>query len=289
MGELILKYETRERGGEEMSSELPTAMFEWKPIRARVSLISVPSLGLAAASAHSLYRHIWQDDPDSFQKANGPSPAVAQGKRQGGMSCNCLVYAARIDFNLVATPLQGPQMELALIRDPAVFDDGLKTIVRAISQGFDADFPVLRVAMYTQYLCPAPNFKEANQRLTEIMPDNYRVTLKEEQDFVLQMNEPYTSAVIPNSTLNALTKWSVERLQVIAFAMPQPAAQVPGQPIVPTANTRQFIAASMAFEHNLINPMQLSSTQQSSLLSEILSRIEQRKREKWKVGANNVS
>ena len=241
---------------------------EWKALEGRVTLFPSSSPTSSVASAHAVYQQVWGDDPDSFQKGSGVSPGVAQGKRKG-MNVSCFVHPGRIDFNLAPTP-EGTEMSLALISDVEAFFDSLNRIIVAVSKGVSVG-SMNRVGLHVQFFRPASNFTEANRMLTEIMPDKYRLALSDEEDFGLQVNRPYVSHTVPDIKMNAIAKWSIERLQVVAFAAPVRMAGVQTQPRMPAPRIKEFMGASTAFENNNSKPTSLSPDQQSSLLFEAMA------------------
>jgi len=164
---------------------------------------------------------------------------------------------------------ESTEMSLALIRDVESFYDSLHRIIAAVAKGISSG-AMNRIGLHVQFFRPASNFSEANRMLTEIMPDKYRMTLVDEEDFILQVNRPYVSQAVANTRMNAIAKWSVERLQVIAFAAPARIAAVQGQANMPIPRVKEYKGASIAFENNN-HPAILNPDQQSSLLREALT------------------
>lgn len=87
------------------------------------------------------------------------------------------------------------------------------------------------------------------------------------------INRPYTSGGVGTIKMNSLTKWSVDRLQVLTVSIPMGAAPtlVSANAISASRQTEEFIAARVTFDNNNV-PIEtpLPSTQQSSLLNEAL-------------------
>jgi hypothetical protein len=117
--------------------------------------------------------------------------------------------------------------------------------------------------------------EEANHILTGILPNRYRVGISNEEDFVLQINQPRTSAEVEGVRMNYLTKWSTLRFQVLNVSIAMGVAGV----AMPTQETQEFIAAGLTFDNNNkpVN-VPLTREQQSSLLSEGLRASEEMQR-----------
>jgi hypothetical protein len=125
-----------------------------------------------------------------------------------------------------------------------------------------------------------------NEALKKMIPSQYQVTLKDEPDFVFQINRPRKSRAVKDITVNCITKWSAERLQVTAILAPAIGVFVPTnggmQPQI--QHTKEFIAASIAIDsNNAPSATALASDQQSALLLEGLAETVEMLRE---VGAN---
>lgn len=253
-------------------------MNDWKSSGGRVTLfpaaMSSPSL-----SALELYRRVW-GEPDGFQKqANPLAPSVANGNR-GGLRAGCLAQPTRFDFNL--TPPSTKQEEtqedtsFPLIEDTSLLRAELLKIIDVVGQD-SALNSVVRVALGIQFLTLKPSSAEANALLIAHIPKQYGVKVTDEEDFVFQINRPYLSRNAPGIMTNFITKWSVDRLQILTFAVsaggPATAsAQAPG----PGSHTAEFIAASVNFDvNNTPTATKLSNGQPTSLLREALITIAQ--------------
>jgi hypothetical protein len=252
------------------------AMNTWKASASRITLFPAASVSSPPLSAFDLYRRVWGVDPDGFQKQPNPLlPSLAQGKH-GGMMATCLTHSTRVDFNL--TPTAPPQ---AMAQQPSVnlIEDGsrlhaeLRRIIGAIGQGVVSDL-VIRVGLNFQFLAVKPSSAEANSALTTTIPDQYGVRITDEEDFIFQINRPYTSRAVASIKMNSITKWSVDRLLVFTATIPMSwaptSALATAGPATPQAAA--FIAASVVFDNNNVpTETQLSRNQQSSLLREALT------------------
>jgi hypothetical protein len=250
-------------------------MSEWKASIGRITIFSVPPFSSPMPSALELFRIVWGGDPDNFQKqANPLVPSVAQGKRANLMAA-CIVQPARIDFSL--TPPSPPlnpatQVSYPLIEDVTRFYGELLRVTDVIGQQ-TVSGSVVRVGANVQFLNLNPNFADANKELSKVIPEKYGVRISDEEDFVFQINCPYQSREVGTFRMNSVTKWSVDRVGVLTFALPM---RGPGA-VVPTtapaqSQTQMFIAASVVFDNNNVQTGAiLSNRQQSLLLREALT------------------
>src|SRR5258706_9182327 len=78
---------------------------------------------------------------------------------------------------------------------------------------------IVRVATYVQVISTEGNATEANKALVSIIPEQYRIVLGSEEEFILQVNRPCMSEQVEGLKLNLITKWSVESFQVISISV----------------------------------------------------------------------
>jgi hypothetical protein len=254
-------------------------MSEWKSSGGRITLFPA-TMSSPSPSALELYRQVWGEEPDSFQKqANPLAPSVAQGNRSG-LKAGCVAQPTRIDFTLTP-PSSKQEEEQEVVSFPLIEDTGL---LRAdLTRTIDAVgltpviSSVVRVALGIQFLNLKPSCTEANGLLIAHIPEQYGVKVTDEEDFVFQINRPYRSRSAAGIKTNFITKWSVDQLQILTFAVPvggtaTGSAQIPG----PGSQTDKFIAASVNFDVNNA-PMEtkLPDRQATSLLHEALVTIAQ--------------
>jgi hypothetical protein len=250
------------------------SMSNWKPLLGRISLFPVPTSGTDMPSALELFKKIWNLDPISFQgQVNPLAPSVAQGK-SGALGLQASVHASRMDFTISSiSPDDAPENEpqkLNLIEDSESFATELFRIADLIGRQF-TDAPILRVATFAQFLCPGDSNASANKTLTEVIPDPYRIRLDEETDFILQVNTPRPSKQLPKLQMNLITKWSVDRLQVVTMLVPFGAGTLPGTQGSVSPHVTEFIAASVSFDNNnapVTADQPLTSEMQAALLRE---------------------
>jgi hypothetical protein len=255
-------------------------MSEWKLSAGRITLF--PATPTATpASAFDLYRRVWNgEDPDNFQRQASPIlPTFAQGRRSG-IHVGCLIHQTRIDFNLspiqTNTMITGPE-SLPLFSDGRQLRREMINIIEAIGSGA-APGPFNRVAINIEFKSPQDSAFDANSAITTVMPEQYRVRLTNEENFLLQVNQPYTNSAAGGTKVNSITKWSVDRLQVVTIAVP--VSPVPG-PIPTSAGPAapkiiEITTASVSFEQNSVPPNHaLTHEEEATLLRDALSQINQ--------------
>lgn len=246
-------------------------MSEWKALNGRITLFPTAASS-PSPSALELYRRVWGSDPDSFQKQpNALLPTIAQGSRNG-ITTSCFSHPTRIDFNLlpVSAPSEMADMSLVLIEDTNQLHADLMRIIGILAEGIVSN-SVSRVALGVQFITVKPNLVEANRTLTKVMPDQYRIKLTDEEDFIFQINRPRMSSKVGTVRMNFLTKWSMERLQILTMAIPASGIATSKESSFTPANVREFLAASVSFDNNNAPTSALTSSQQSSLLLEGLT------------------
>jgi hypothetical protein len=258
-------------------------MNEWKPSVGRITLFPTLSTSTFPPSALEFYRKVWGGEPDNFQKqANPLMPTVAMGKR-GSLMASCSTHPTRIDFSL--TPPMPPQnaapTSLPLIEDGGQLHAELESVVDFIRKG-PLSAPIVRVALSAQFLIVKSNFAEANEAVTKTIPNQYGVRTTNEEDLIFQINRPYTSNTADGVRMNSITKWSVDRHQVLTFLFP-----LLGTVTTASANRssakpqiEEFIAGSVTFDNNNVQrESALSSLQQSAILLEALAGLEKMQRD----------
>jgi hypothetical protein len=249
-------------------------MNEWKSASGRISLFPSNPGVLNQTSAFDLYKRIWSGEPETYQKAATPlMPSAAQG-RHDSVNRGCLVQPNRIDFSIApvqSNPVEGPE-SLPLMENARELRRQLTEIIEAVGSGLTPD-NIARVAIVAQFLSPQEGHIQANRVLLETQPEQYRVSITNEEDFVLQVNQPYENTAAGLVRVNAVTKWSVERLQVLTLNI-MPGSTYVAPTVSPASTSIELITANILIEHNnIIQKGPLSLEQQSKILSEGLSRI----------------
>ncbi len=111
---------------------------------------------------------------------------------------------------------------------------------------------------------------DANDTIVSVIPKQYRPTLSAEENFLLQINSPYTSPVNAGLKINLIKKWSVEQFRIVHFAVQQAATA----PFTPEVNTS--IAPTVSFEVNNMpfdSSIHFSKDDQHMVLTDGLQRM----------------
>jgi hypothetical protein len=204
-------------------------MSAWKVQAARITVFPLLASGAVPRSALELYKAVWGKEPDSFQNQNpvgSPFPnSVAQGLT-GKITRLCQTQPIRADFTF--GPAGGPLNVAAVpvIEDTDLLSIEMKGLVGAVEGAFQQT-ALNRVAVYIQCGQEAADITSANQIISGSLWANQKVTLTDEEDFVLQINRKRLDSLDPSLKLNFITKWSVERLQMLMFSNAQMAAGGP--------------------------------------------------------------
>jgi hypothetical protein len=191
-------------------------MGNWQALAGRVTLLPAIPTGGEAPLALDFYRRVWGSDPDIFQKQTSSlvsAPSIAQGTYKG-LVVGCISQPLRIDLSI------GPpsKQDISLIDDTKLFYEALALIVDKVTK--DDDLPTInRAACFAQFSRKSKDYQEANALLSDTFPEEYEVHLTNEEDFILQINRPQ---MIGNTKMNHITRWSVDRMQVITLQQIQP-------------------------------------------------------------------
>ncbi len=229
-------------------------MNKWNALLGRITLFPSVEAGQKLPSALGLYSKIWGDDPENFQKPINPlMPSAAVG-RKGKISVSCSVHPSRVDFNLSPMAEQGeqvPENTLQMIVDTDQLHDELNRIIGLIREGIGVDH-VSRAALAVQFAMVVSTFSEANATLRKFMPTEYRPSLTDEEDFMMQVNKPKVFDEPEGLRINFLTKWSVERFQMHRFIIQNPQINMQSgiQQFMPKTEVAEIRVASIAFDHN---------------------------------------
>jgi hypothetical protein len=250
-------------------------MSQWKALIGRITLFPGPLPSGPLPSALELYKKLWGGEPDNFQtSANALMPTIAQGKR-AGMMVGCAVHPVRIDLSLNPGPAssEGGGTSFVLIEDTRQLHAELIRLIEFID-GEVGLYSVCRVGVYLHFLQLSVNIEQANKLLIAVIPDLYRARITDEEDFIFQINRPRASHAVEGVRLNHITKWSMDRFQVLNLAV------VADSRSILSPERKEFIAASVTFDSNNVpTSASLNRNEQSSLLRECLIASEQMQRE----------
>ena len=241
-------------------------MSEWKALNGRITLFpSAPPTPLP--SADDLFRKVWGVAPLMFQQQQNPSmPSIAQGKREE-ITTHCLIHPSRIDITLAPWVDETGELKVSFIEDTNALFTELARILDLVKAGL-IQSAISRVGLSMQVATTVQSSEEGNKVVTEAMPQEYRVSLTNEEDFAFQINRQRDSTAAANVTINFLSKWSVEKIQV--FRM------FPGTLTFPATPQMQiFTVASLTLDHNnVLTERHLNLEEQFQLLRECLTEAE---------------
>lgn len=250
-------------------------MANWKALTARISLFPIAP---GAPSALDLYKSVWGGDPDGYQKGpNAFAPSIAQGVR-GGIAVSCNTQPARIDFTYAPTPTgDGSVPTLFLIENGPLLNEDLRQVIEAIGTSL-VDASINRVALFVQFSNIGNSVVAANRTLMEVVPQKYKINIDDEDSLIIQINNIKNSSSVQNMHLNLIDKWSVEKIQLLSFAITGPENSGPAANIIqagaPTLTRTTVITSSVSFDYNS-NPSEapISSADQAAILGEALGLI----------------
>ncbi len=254
-------------------------MNDWKALAGRITVFAGSPASGPLLSALELFQKVWGGNPDNFQSSpNVLMPSFAHGKRDG-LTAGCIVQPTRIDFNFSPLPpaaREDRDAELALIEDTTQLHAELVRLIESID-GFVVTNSVSRVGLALHFLTVTSGIEEANKVLVSVMPNQYRVGITNEEDFIFQINRPRMSRDVKRIRLNYVTKWNVDRFQVFKVAI------APNAPVVDSrdipSQQGEFVAASVVFDsNNVLAVTPLDGKEQSSLLMECLTSAKEMQR-----------
>ena len=230
---------------------MPSDKPAWKALLGRISIFPLtPSP--TPPSALDLFRRVWPIEPEEFRGQPNPlMPSIAQGKLRD-LTVNCFKHPVRTDLNLLPLSFPG-SASLASIENTTQLHEELAHIIRVIGEGLISD-PVVRVAVFVQFVMPASTFEEANKILLASIPQTYRMGVTNEEDFMLQVNSPSQLSNTDNLRMNTLTRWSAEQMHIIVGS--------------------RIVVALVAFDYNNVpSTTPISSDKQAALLTEGLLKM----------------
>lgn len=242
-------------------------MTEWKGLLGRISIFQVPSS--ASPSPIEMLRKIWGVDPDNFKKQQNPLLPSTADSTLNGLTVHCSTQPGRIDLNITPPAVDSADMSIGLIDDTGTLYAELVRIIKAIPQ-LGIPGPVTRVAIVARFGNLSKSGGDANRILSNVIPEEYRVRITDETDFILQLNRLFTSRSVDRITMNALKRWSVDRVQLMAINMQAGGNLVTGG----NSLTSEFMANVMLEVNNVpVAENSLKTVEQVSLLEEGLKVI----------------
>jgi hypothetical protein len=242
-------------------------MTEWKGVQGRISLFQMPSA--LFPSPIEIFEKVWDVTPDNFKKQQNPlSPSVADGSLNG-LTVRCLTQPGRLDITITPPTGEATEMIIALIEDTSKFHSEFVRIIKALPR-IGISGPVTRIAIVARFGNLSKNEVDANKILINTIPEEYRVRITDETDFILQFNRRFKSRSVSRVMMNVVKKWSVERIQLMALNVQG------GASLGPEGNTitTEYMANVMLEINNVpVAEQSLETLEQSSLLEEGLMEI----------------
>jgi hypothetical protein len=215
--------------------------------------------GSQPKSALELYKSVWQTDPDAFQKNQGaPFPVSSAQGTVNELGVSCILQPGRIDYNIAPMQQFATAQSLPLIDDLVRLHDEIERVIKALRE---SNTPTVRVACVVQFAQPVPNSIDANKIISSSLPKAYRLQISNEEDFVLQINRPRPSEFSAELRMNFITKWSVDRVQILNL-IAQPTAM--GQVGAGSSIVGEFLVASITFDNSSVQLTRVMSKQEAS-------------------------
>jgi hypothetical protein len=248
-------------------------MGNWKPQLGRITLFpSVPTSQVTPAL--ELYQEFWRREPESFQKGptqNPFAPSVAQGNSEE-LSFTCSQNPIRIDFTI--SPIQNvlaiSEPNFPLVENSRKLREELDRLIEVVHER-PSVVPAGRVALAMQFTQVCASFPDANMAVTSALPNDLRVHLSEERDFILQVNRARKSTSVQDMTINFITKWAVEQVQLLAIT--------PGGSTGMANPTIEYHNATILCDNNNVPANRLlSADEQTSILKEALGGVSEQLR-----------
>jgi hypothetical protein len=210
-------------------------------------------------SAQDIYRKVWSEDPDVFQRPqNALSPGIARGKNHG-LVLQCLIHPSRMDLDFRGLP-EKDDPSLPLIADFNLLKNELNSIISTIRTGF-VSVPIARIGLFYHFLNIQPDIAAANNTIMKVIPSSYAIKLNEEEDFIFQINRPKAVASEGNTVLNSVINWAIQRIQMMTIT-----ATTGQNALAPQTESVILTAASITVDINNVPTTVLDSARQAGLL-----------------------
>jgi hypothetical protein len=190
-------------------------MSAWRVQAARVTVFPLLASGTAPRSALDLYKAVWGKEPDNFQSQSAPIPTSQAQGVVGTIGRICQSQPIRADFTFMPTTGADATV-LPLIEDTELLSTEMAALIGSISKAFQKA-PLNRVAAFLQVGQETTNYSDANKALSGAMWEDKKVSLSDEEEFLLQINPTRSDSKDPTLKLNFITKWAVERVQLMTF------------------------------------------------------------------------
>ncbi|WP_109487505.1 hypothetical protein [Occallatibacter savannae] len=258
-------------------------MTEWKPLTARITFLPTSAMFPAGASPLEMFRAIFLQDPQAFNKQTNPLAASSAQGLIDGIKVNLVCAIPRVDINFAPGAKPGADEDSSAFSTIESAPDLQKLLLKSIeSVGGALSLRAARVAVAIQFVSLVSSVREANGIFQSVVPRQYSLKLEDEDDFVFQVNTPFVSKSVASVSLNFVRNWSTVRFQVLNFAV---AANAGYPPVVfgdssHAMGPQTSIGASVNFEVNNVPTLEpISIENQRLILLESLSTIQVGQRE----------
>ena len=245
----------RPRAPERMSNSIEHAA--WQALRLRATTFLLADFDIDDTSVWST---VIGGVPDEEQRR--PREGLLQQiGTLAGLTVVLRIVHPRVDWFL-HPQIQDPTAP-SMLPDWQVFSfsDELKTLLEMASQWFSMQMSASRVAFGANLVQPADNLRDAHLRLTRYL-GNLTIDPDNSFDLFYQINRRRTSGVIPQLTVNRLSKWSVMTQSTGSVVVQQPIQGVPQTSL--SAPVTQQLASSLELDINTV-PVDEQRFEQSQL------------------------
>ena len=166
-----------------------------------------------------------------------------------GLAFSCQVQPVRVDLTFSPGQLLTPFSNgLPAISDSRSLRTAIASSIPSIEKAVKGA-KLSRLAIYLQIGREVATSTEGNEIIRETLPATFSVPLQDEEDFILQINRPSAAANDSSIRLNFITKWSVDRVQVLTFLAAQN-LPIAGQFTTGAPVISNKLAATIAFDNS---------------------------------------
>lgn len=260
-------------------------MQAWSISLAKITLFPIRA-STPEANASTLFKRVWDIEPDNYQKLPAPAgylASSAQGILSNKFAITCAIQPLRIDFSF--SPISedaGDEIPFGLISNTRMLREEMSILVSKIGERGLAT-GLARVAAYVQASQPGPRLDQANEAIKSALPEGAKLDTLGTEDFSLQINRPLTFAAQSSAKMNFITRWAVDRLQMLNLPI-QGAGGIVMPVGTPGAVVKEMFVANVSFDNNnrpTDTPLEESSA--IALLNEAMSSIPSRSRARVKL------
>ena len=226
---------------------------QWQALRLRATTFL---LAESEIDSGSIWSTVVGGVPDEEQR-RPKEGLLQQVGTLGDLTAVMRIAHPRVDFFLQPTSQNPDTLPAASDWQAFSFRDAVQTISEMASRWFSLQLQVARVAFGATLVQPADAMRDAQARLTGYL-NNVTIDSENSLDFLYQINRRRESQVIPQLTINRLSKWSIMTLATSSFAV-QSGQNVAGT--VLSAPLTQAFASSLELDINTVTVQDPSCAQ----------------------------